>query len=168
MKTLQTLLLLALSVLLPSLDATALARRPVEQWVFFHFDGQAFVAGKAAEGAFIAVQDGVRPVVATAADKPKPAGLAAGTGAVVGLCYVQSSRGKLSSGHGYYPVPKVTVEITDGDKVVATAETDFYGYFVATLPAGNYQVIVNGVTQVQVEKGKTTLIPLRVGKRMVD
>ena len=168
MKTFQTVLLLALSVLLPSLDATALARRPVEQWAFFHFDGQAFVAGKPAEGAFIAVQDGVRPVVATAAEKVKGVKLHAGTGTVAGVCYVQASRGKLSSGPGYFPVPKITVEITDGERVVATAETDFYGYFVATLPSGSYKVNVGGTAQVKVENGKTTLISLRVGKRMVD
>jgi len=168
MKTFQTLLLLALSVLLPSLDATALARRPVEQWAFFHFDGQAFVAGKPAEGSFIAVLDGVRPVVATAAEKIKAVPLPAGSGTVAGVCYVQASRGKLSSGPGYFPVPKVTVEISDGERVVATAETDFYGYFVATLPAGSYKVSANGMTEVKVEQGKTTLIPLRVGKRMVD
>jgi len=166
MKTL--LLLFVLSVLLPSPDAAALAKRPAEQWAFFHFDGKAFVPGRPPEGVSLAVRDGMRPVIAAGSGKVEAVKLTQGTGAVAGICYVQSSGGKLRSGSGFLPAPRVTVEISDGERVAATTETDANGYFTATLPAGDYKVSARGMAEVKVAKGKTTLISLRVGKRMVD
>lgn len=168
MKAFLVLLLAALSVALLRHDASALARRPSGPWAFFHFDGAAFVAGRPAQGVFVAVRDGVRPVVAAQAEKVEAVKLPAGTGAMAGICYVQSSGGKLKSGPGFLPVPRVPVVISAGETVVATAECDAAGYFVAVVPAGGYTVSAGGTVEVTVEKGNTTLIPLRVGKRMVD
>jgi hypothetical protein len=162
------LLLLPLSVMLFSLDATALARRPAGQWAYFHFDGGQFVPGKPEAGTFVAVQDGVQPMVAARAEKLQAVPLPAGTGAVVGICYVQSSGGKLRTGAGFDAVPLIPVEISTGGRNFATVETDNNGYFVAALPPGSYKVGARGAVEVKVSKGSTTFVLLRVGKRMVD
>lgn len=157
-----------MTVMLFSFDASALARRPAEQWAYFHFDGAQFVPGKRAAGTFVAVRDGVQPVVTARAEKLQSAPLPAGTGAVVGICYVQSSGGKLRAGAGFDAVPLIPVEITAGGRNVATVETDRNGYFIAALPPGTYKVGARGTVEVTVTKGSTTFVPLRVGKRMVD
>lgn len=163
-----SLLLLALTVMLFSFDAGALARRPAEQWAYFHFDGGQFVPGKPDAGTFVAVRDGVHPMVTARAEKLQGTPLPAGTGAVVGICYVQSSGGKLRAGPGYDAVPLIPVEIFAAGKSVATVETDRNGYFVAALPPGSYKIGPRGAVEVRVTKGSTTFVPLRVGKRMVD
>jgi hypothetical protein len=163
-----SLLLLVLAVMLFSFDASALARRPAEQWAYFHFDGGQFVAGKPDAGTFVAVRDGVQPMVTARAEKLQGAPLPAGTGAVVGICYVQSSGGKLRAGPGFDAVPLIPVEISAGGKPVATVETDRNGYFVVALPPGSYKIGARGAVEVKVTKGSTTFVPLRVGKRMVD
>lgn len=168
MKTLLVLLLAALSVALLKLDASALGRRPSQQWIFFHFNGEAFVPGKAAHGSSVAVREGVRPVVAVQAGKVEAVKLPSGTGAVAGICYVQSSGGKLRSGPGFAPAVQLPVQILSGERVVAAAECDADGYFVAIVPSGSYRVSAGTIKEVTVENGNTTLVPLRVGKRMVD
>ncbi|WP_235840222.1 hypothetical protein [Citrifermentans pelophilum] len=151
-----------------SLDAAALARRPAGQWAYFYFDGGQFVPGKPEAGTFVAVQDGVQPMVTARADKLQVVPLPAGTGAVVGICYVQSSGGKLRTGAGFDAVPLIPVEISAGGRTVVTVETDISGYFVAALPPGSYRLIAKHVVEFVVESGRTKLLPLRVGKRMVD
>jgi hypothetical protein len=47
--------------------------------------------------------------------------------------------------------------------------SDKYGYFIETLPVGTYKVQHGALTaNARVENGSTVLVPLRVGKRMVD
>lgn len=168
MRVFPSLLLLALSVMLFSFDASALARRPAGQWAYFHFEGGQFVPGKPEAGIFVAVQDGVQPIVTARAETLRGVSLPAGTGAVVGICYVQSSGGKLRAGSGFDAVPLIPVEISAGGKPVAMVETDSNGYFVAALPPGSYKIGPRGAVEVKVTKGSTTFAPLRVGKRMVD
>lgn len=158
----------ALTVALMSLTAHASARRPAELWAFFHFDGKNFAAGKPVDRTpFVAVRDGFIPVVHTREEKIVAVQLAPGTGAVAGICYVQSFGGKLKPAAGYHPVPLLAVQISTSENVVITMETDNNGFFVATLPEGSYRLGNQGV-EVKVESGTTKLIPLRVGKRMVD
>ena len=158
-----------LSVALICLTAHAMSRRPAQQWAFFHFDGQSFVAGQPSYGTpFIAVRGGMRPVVLKRAGTIAEAKLAPGTGAVVGICYVQSSGGKLRPAGGHRPAAQLPVRILSGEKVVAMIETDEDGFFVATLPAGSYRIEARETREVTVDNGSTALISLRVGKRMVD
>ena len=160
--------LVALTVALTCLTAHAFAKRPVELWSFFYYDGNAFVAGKPAPlSPFVAVRDGFIPVVETRVERIQAVKLPEGTGALAGICYVQSYGGKLKPAGGYHPVPMLAVPITAGEKPIATPETDGNGFFVATLPAGTYRVGNQGV-EVKIESGTTRLLPLRVGKRMVD
>lgn len=160
--------LVALTVALTCLTAHAFAKRPAELWSFYYFDGKTFVAGKPAPlSPFVAVRDGFVPVVETREERIKAEKLPTGTGALAGICYVQSYGGKLKPAGGYHPVPMLSVQVSAGDKPVTTAQTDGNGFFVTALPPGTYQVGNQGV-EVRVESGTTLFVPLRVGKRMVD
>ena len=140
-------------------------------WNYYHFDGSAFVPGPSVDGAaFIAVQQKVQPVVLTApSEQLEHAVLPDGSGAIAGICYLQSSGGKLGAGRGFKPFSHVPLLISSAGKQRVTVQTDDHGYFVAVLPAGTYSV-ANGpfTAEVTVERGITTLVPLRGGKRMVD
>lgn len=151
------------------MTATAAARRPATQWTYFHFDGRTFIPGQPTDGTpFVAVRDGIRPVVLTQSAKIQEVKLPPDNGAVVGICYVQVSGGKLKSGPAYLPFPRLPVQISAGGKVVASLETDQNGYFLVTLPVGMYRISARETIEVKVANGITTLTPLRVGKRMVD
>ncbi|KAB0665334.1 hypothetical protein F6V25_09605 [Oryzomonas japonica] len=150
--------------------AVAAAKRPNGAWNYYHFDGSRFVAGLAADGKrAVAVRDGVRPVVALPGARIEAVALPAGTGAVAGICYIQSAGGKLTGGAGYLAAPAMRLPISSGTNVVTTVQTDEQGYFIAVLPAGRYVVGEGPLARnVRVESDQTSLIALRVGKRMVD
>lgn len=151
--------------------AVAAGKRPVEAWSYYHFDGSAFSAGPALDGsAFVAVRDNVRPVILTSpAAQITPAVLPAGSGVLAGICYRQSSGGKLGNTGGFTPYPGVPLLISSGGTQFVTVQTDDHGYFLAVLPVGTYSVNSGHFTaEITVERGRTTLIPLRTGKRMVD
>ena len=154
-----------------SVTASAAGKYPADVWNYYHFDGTAFIPGPAVDGsAFIAVREKVRPVVLTiqTPDIEKTA-LPDGMGVIAGICYMQSSGGKLGGGGGYIPYPNVPLLISSGGKQLVSVQTDGFGYFVVVLPAGKYSV-GNGpfTAEISVERGITTLVPLRAGKRMVD
>ncbi len=154
-----------------STAAVAGTKRPVDVWNFYHFDGIGFKAGPSSDNKpFVAAREGVRPVVllAETADIESIA-LPKGAGAISGICYIQSSGGKLGGGSGYVPCPRVPLLISSGGKQLVTVRTDENGYFVVVLAAGAYQVGNQPFTaEISVELGITTLVPLRAGKRMVD
>ncbi|HEX9078634.1 MAG TPA: hypothetical protein VF795_03525 [Desulfuromonadaceae bacterium] len=163
------LVVAGLAVIATCVTATAAAKRPAASWSFYHFDGSRFAAGQPGDGTpFVAVRDGVRPVVLTRAGTIEAVPLGSGMGAIAGICYIQKSGGKLTAASGYVPSPHLPLEISANGRVVATLATDDRGYFVATLPAGSYRVIARTAVEVTVENGTTTLVPLRAGKRMVD
>ncbi|QWV94935.1 carboxypeptidase-like regulatory domain-containing protein [Geomonas oryzisoli] len=159
----------ALTLGLTCLTAHAFAKKPIELWSFFYFNGTAFVAGRPEPlSPFVAVRDGFVPVVETREERIKEVKLHEGTGALVGICYVQSYGGKLKPARGFHPVPMQEIAITaaDGQSAIPV-QTDGNGYFVSELPAGSYRV-GNQQVEVRVDNGKTNFIPVRVGKRMVD
>lgn len=150
---------------------SAVGNRPADVWNYYHFDGSAFMPGPAVDGsAFVAVRENVRPVVLTAQTSPlEPTALPDGAGVIAGICYIQSSGGKLGAGSGFIPYPRVPLQISTGGKELVTVQTDDHGYFVVVLPAGKYAVGSGTFTaEISVERGITTLVPLRAGKRMVD
>jgi len=154
-----------------SVSASAAGNRPGDVWNYYHFDGSAFLAGPATDGsAFVAVRENVQPVVLTAQGaRIEPTALPVGAGVIAGICYIQSSGGKLGTGSGYRPYPRVPLLIATGGKELVTVQTDDYGYFVVVLPAGTYSIGSGTFTaEIAVERGVTTLVPLRAGKRMVD
>ena len=84
------------------------------------------------------------------------------------FCYRESAGGKLESQGGYAPLAGVAVEITTGGRTI-TIRSDMNGYSILALPAGGYEVRVQGVMRhVQVGKGRTALVTIRAGKRMAD
>lgn len=156
---------------LPATTASAAANRPADVWNYYHFDGIAFIPGPTADGTpFVAVREKVQPVVLTAqtADFEQIA-LPDGSGVIAGICYFQSSGGKLGGGSGFQPYPRVPLLISTGGKEFVTVQTDDHGYFVVVLPAGKYSIgSIPFTAEIAVELGVTTLAPLRAGKRMVD
>jgi hypothetical protein len=150
---------------------SAAARRPDDIWNYYHFDGKAFTPGPATDGsAFVAVREKVRPVVLTTqtADIEQTA-LPDGAGVIAGICYLQSSGGKLGGGSEFKPCQRVPLLISAGGKQLVTVQTDDLGYFVVVLPAGAYTIGSGPFTAgITVERGITTLVPFRAGKRMVD
>jgi len=150
--------------------AVAASKRPSGVWNYYHFDGSSFVAGQATDGNhFVAVRDGVRPVVLTHPARIEAVGLPAGTGAVAGICYIQIAGGKLATGAGYLPAPSMRLPVSSGADVVTTVATDEQGYFIAVLHPGRY-VVGEGplAREVTIEEHQTSLVGVRVGKRMVD
>jgi len=164
------LMLAAAVCLFLCVAAVAASKRSDTVWNYYHFDGSRFVAGQATDGnSFVAVRDGIRPVVLTHTARIEAVGLPAETGAMVGICYIQASGGKQSGGAGYLASPAMRLSISSGGSVVTTVQTDERGYFIALLPAGRY-VVGDGslAREVRVEKDQTSLVALRLGKRMVD
>lgn len=131
----------------------------------FQFDGSTFREGRA-PGAIL-IKDGFLPLVAGEGglrEDPLPSG----TGAVVLLCYRQVSGGKLGSHAGYAPMPAVAVVVSSASLALA-ARADANGYLILALPAGSYQLSLFGISKrVTIEKGKSALVSIRGGKRMVD
>lgn len=163
-------LLVALVVIMASSIAMAASKRQADHWVYYHFDGKGFVAGPAVAGSsFLAVRNGMRPVVLAETTNIEATALPKGKGALAGICYMQSSGGKLAPEPAYIPYPRMPVRISSGDTIVATTESDDQGYFTAVLEAGRYTISAGPArTEVTVEKDNTVLVPLRAGKRMVD
>jgi hypothetical protein len=152
-------------------SASAAGRHPTETWTYYHFDGASFSPGQSTDGTpFIAVQEKVRPVVMVApASQPELTALPDGAGVIAGICYLQSTGGKLGGTKGYKPYPRVPLLISSGEKPFVTVQTDDTGHFMAVLPTGTYAIGSGPFTiDITVERGITTLVPLRAGKRMVD
>ena len=166
-----TLFLVCLTGTFLSTSTFAASKRPADVWNYYHFDGSAFVPGPATDGrAFVAVQEKVQPaVLAAPTEELAQTALPEGSGAIAGICYLQNSGGKLGSSSGFKPYPRVPLLISSAGKQLVTVQTDDHGYFVVVLPAGTYAVGSPPFTvEITVERGITTLVPLRAGKRMVD
>ena len=165
-----TLILAVLAVIIICASVSAASKRPAAAWNYYHFDGRAFVAGPPAdERPFLAMRDRVIPVVLNSKAGIEAIALPPDNGALAGICYIQSSGGKLEGGSSYIPTPGITVTILSGGTVVLRTQTDGSGYFVALLPAGDYRVSSGAfAAEATLENGTTTLVPLRAGKRMVD
>jgi hypothetical protein len=165
-----SLFLTGLGMAVLCVAAQAASRKPPGGMVYYHFNGQGFIAGQpGGAGPFVAVGKHLRPVVQSGSGKIESVGLAPGQGAIAGICYIQSSGGKLASAAGYAPCRRMQLRISGGEAGETTVITDEDGYFVAELDAGMYLIGDSPLTvEVRVEVGQTTLVPLRAGKRMVD
>jgi hypothetical protein len=170
MSTGSTLLLAVLTVAVMAGVVSAFSLRPEATWNYYHFNGSGFSAGQPADQRpFMAVRDHVLPVVMLRMAKVEAVALPPATGALAGICYIQSSGGKLGGGRGYSPSPRTPLTMYSGQTVVLLTQSDDSGYFVAVLPDGAYHVVSGAFTaEAIVEKGTTTLVPLQTGKRMVD
>lgn len=137
-------------------------------WQKCFFDGKEFREGTASSGASVYWREGYLPVIQTRDEALREDRLPPGTGGVVVLCYIQIAGGKLQSHGGYVPLVGAVIEISNGERMMAI-RSDGEGYSVLALPAGEYEMRVQGFTRkVRVEKDKTTFLRVRAGKRMVD
>lgn len=164
-------LIILLLLACTSFSAGAAAKRPADVWSYYHFNGTAFTAGPATDGTpYIAVREKVRPLFLTAPTTPlEQTALPEGSGVIAGICYLQSSGGKLGTSASFKPYPRVPLLLSSGGKQLVTVQTDDHGYFLVVLPAGTYTIGSEPfTTEFTVERGITTLVPLRAGKRMVD
>lgn len=134
-------------------------------WQSFDFDGKGFV--KTSGGGSIMVRDGYLPVSAGVA-APREDQLPPGTGAVALFCFLQSSGGKLRPQTGSAPMAGMVVTV-GGKNITLAARTDANGFLILALPPGSYDFRLLGFSKkATVESGKTALVALRGGKRMVD
>lgn len=169
-KAIFLLLVLLFCAAIPAATSAA-ANRPAAAWNYYHFDGNAFIPGPSADGsAFIAVREKLLPVVLSAPTaNTEQTPLTGGTGVIAGICYLQISGGKLGGAGGFKPCQQVPLTVFSGGKPFVTVQTDDNGYFVVVLPAGTYSIGGGPFSaDITVERGITTLAPLRAGKRMVD
>ena len=137
-----------------------------EPW---QFNGREFVPGAGNGGLVVLVRDGYLPVVRTGGESIPSTPLAAGNGAFAGICYVQVTGGKLASQSGTIPAGGCPLEIVNLARTIWRATADQHGFFSLPLPAGTYEVHGAGSTiKLTVSEGRTALVALRTGKRMVD
>lgn len=135
----------------------------------WHFDGRGFVPGGADSDVVILVRDGYLPVLRGEGESAPEVALPAGMGAIAGICYIQTSGGKLAPHGGTAPAGGYRLEILGPDRQTRYTTADRNGFFALPLPTGIYEVRGGGgPVQLMVTAGKTALVALRTGKRMVD
>jgi hypothetical protein len=170
MLNLTTLLLALLAIAVMCGAVSAASRRPAPVPNYYYFDGHGFVAGQPSDNRpYLALRDNELPVVVNRATKREAVALSPDHGALAGICYIQSSGGKIADSSGYLPCPRTVITISSGSRVVTTVQSDDNGYFTVVLVEGVYKIDTGAVwAEARVEKGKTVLVPLRAGKRMAD
>jgi len=145
--------------------AFAAGQRALQSW---YFQGTAFREGSVAGLPAVRLADGSLPAVTAADESPDAAQLPRGTGGLVVFCYVQNIGGKLLDHAGFLPVAGAAVELRRGAWRMA-GRTDSLGYLVLAVPAGTYEITVRGQRrEARIEVGRSALVAVRTGKRMVD
>ncbi|TWJ32928.1 hypothetical protein [Geobacter argillaceus] len=133
-----------------------------------YFDGSAFREESRVGQPAIATRIGHYPKLLQEGSPGKTRPLPPETGALAGICYIQQSGGKLGSHPAFLPRPDMPVTVR-GAGVEKETRCDGNGFFTLALPPGRYEVRSGADSgTVTIEPDKTTLIPLRGGKRMVD
>ncbi|MDD2365826.1 MAG: hypothetical protein PHN84_06640 [Desulfuromonadaceae bacterium] len=164
------LMILACSAMFTSVQAAG--KRPVDSWNYYHFDGNVFVPGSGNGGkAYLAVMDKMMPrILKASAPTTEQQHLPDDNGGVAGICYLQSTGGKLGlTAAASSRSARSNLVISSGGRKYAVVETDDDGFFALALPAGLYSISGGSVaSDITVTEGKTTLTAVRTGKRVVD
>jgi hypothetical protein len=139
-------------------------------WKPFHFDGANFSPAAENSSNALWLRSGHFPsTTEPAAGAAISDRLPPGTGAVAGICYIQTSGGKISQHDTFAPYPNEQITFRNKTDGVSVTRTDKNGYFTEYLTAGNYELFCRGVrTEFRIKPGETTLVPIRGGKRMAD
>jgi hypothetical protein len=139
-------------------------------WKAYFFDGSNFSPANDNTSNTIWVRSGHFPSTA----EPVPGSASAdrlppGTGAVAGICYRQTTGGKIAAQNSFTPYPDEQITFKCNTEGVSVTRTDNDGYFAEYLTAGEYELFCRGVrAEFRINKGETTLVPIRGGKRMAD
>ena len=165
----QLILTTALAALLTLTAACTLSANPAK-WEKFSFNGQDFQAGGPENSPAIWVRAGYLPRVAEPDEASRNLGkLPPNTGAVAGLCYRQTSGGKLVDQSSTIPLPNEQITISSPQEGVSVTSSNAAGVFIKELFPGNYQLFCRGTgIEVRVTVGTTILVPIRGAKRMAD
>ena len=140
------------------------------KWSPYVFDGNSFSMATGSTLAAIWVHTGYLPTVSDLQpDTTVSAHLPKGTGAVAGICYLQTTGGKSSGTSNIIPYSNEQITFKGKADGVYIARTDKYGYFIDYLPTGYYELFCRGVKrEFSIKEGETTFVPIRGGKRMAD
>lgn len=139
-------------------------------WEKYSFNGLEFQRGGIENRPSIWVRRGYIPRI----EEPRDASLDYGklppkAGAVAGICYQQTSGGKLADQSGTKPLPDEQITISSREFGTSVTRSDAAGFFVEELFPGDYRLFCRGAEiAVSVKKGQSVLVPIRGGKRMVD
>lgn len=152
------------------LSACTLSPPGRSSWTPYSFSGTGFAPGEQRGGATFWLRDGFIPRTDSPGEMAQDMGrLPAKVGAVAGICYLQTSGGKLADRSGITPYADEQVTIRSLREGLYVTRTDENGLFIETLYPGEYELLCHGVgVTAEVKEGKTTLVGIRGGKRMVD
>jgi len=139
-------------------------------WQPYIFDGTDFSPATETTSGTIWLRSGHFPAISeTAPAAERSDRLSPKTGAVAGICYLQTSGGKLSGQEPFTPYPDEQITLKNKKYGVFVTRTDKNGKFAEQLPTGKYELFCRGVrTEITIKQGETTLAPIRGGKRMAD
>lgn len=140
------------------------------RWQPYIFDGIGFSPPAAIIPGTIWLRSGHFPAISeTAPAAERSDRLSPKTGAVAGICYLQSGGGKLSGQETFTPYPGEQITLKNKQHGVFVTRTDTNGNFAEQLPAGDYELFCRGSrSEITIKQGETTLAPIRGGKRMLD
>ncbi|HZV80966.1 MAG TPA: hypothetical protein VFF53_02240 [Geobacteraceae bacterium] len=157
-------------ITLLSLSSCTLPAQTASTWQPRTFNGKEFVPGESKEMPSFWIRDGFIPRTDKPGDQVVNIGrLPAKVGAVAGICYLQSSGGKLSDKSGVTPYADEQITIKSAREGIFVARTDDNGLFIETLYPGEYEFSCRGAgSSAIVTEGKTTLVHIKGGKRMAD
>lgn len=141
-----------------------------QTWQAHTFVGPEFLPGEQPSRPSIWLRDGYIPRTVNPGAQAVDIGrLPPKSGAVAGICYLQTSGGKLADQAGFQAFPDEQITIRNDQTGIFITRTDDNGYFIETLYPGKYEFYCRGaVSSAVIAEGKTTLVRLRGGKRMAD
>ena len=139
-------------------------------WAPYAFNGVNLSPASDTSSNAIWIKNGYLPITSKPTSNASPSDrLPPGTGAVAGICYIQTSGGKISRHNSFAPLPDEQITFKGKTGETAVSMTNKNGYFTEYLTAGNYELFCRGArAEFTVKSGETTLVPVRGGKRMVD
>jgi hypothetical protein len=139
-------------------------------WRAYFFDGTQFSPASGNSPGALWLRSGHFPAAAEPASGTASADrLPPGSGAVAGICYVQTAGGKISPQRSFSPYPDEQITLKNKNAGIFVTRTGKDGYFAEHLVPGTYELFCRGArTEFRVTQGETTLVPIQGGKRMAD
>lgn len=142
----------------------------LSKWERYSFNGRVFQHGGTYNSPSIWLRNGFTPSVEEPRDPSvNISKLPPVSGAVAGICYLQSSGGKFADHSKAKPLSAEQITIRNLEFGTSIIRSNNRGFFVKALRPGSYQLFCRGAgVEVMVKEGQTTLIPIKGAKRMTD